>query len=110
MLPDGYGDELFDEFYTLLAHTTYDHLNQPKPKTKSQIASESKPQLESISSQINKLRNECHLSVEELADKIGIDPRSVKRHLAGTTQPYPQYLRAYQTVFSNLLNRPISIH
>lgn len=110
LIPWGYGDDLYEYFRNLLWDTTYADLNPPKPKQeKSQPTSESRLQTESIGDQIKRLRNECHLSTEELAIKIGIDPRSVKRHLAGKSRPYPQHLRAYQTVFSDLLNRPVSI-
>jgi DNA-binding transcriptional regulator YiaG len=110
MIPGGYADELYEYFRNVLWDTTYADLNPPKPKQKkSQPTSESRAQTESIAAQINRLRNECHLSTEELAVKINIDPRSVKRHLAGKSRPYPQHLRAYQTVFSELLNRPVSI-
>lgn len=108
MLPDGYSDELYEHFRKLLWDTTYADLNPSKPET-NQPTNELRTKPETIADQINRLRSECHLSTEELAEKIGVDPRSVKRHQAGKTRPYPQHLRAYQRVFSELLNRQVSI-
>jgi ribosome-binding protein aMBF1 (putative translation factor) len=64
---------------------------------------------DTLGSQINRLREECHLTEEELAEKIDIDIRSVQRHLAGETVPYARYLRRYETEFSKLLNRRVVI-
>ena len=49
--------------------------------------------------QIERLRQEAHMSVEELADEIDVEPRSVYRHLSGETLPHPKYLAAYERVF-----------
>lgn len=67
------------------------------------------PPTPTVGKQINALRNECRLSVEQLAEKIGIEPRSVQRHIADSTAPYPRHLRKYETEFSKLLNRKIVI-
>ncbi len=109
MIPAGYSDELYDEFYEVLAHTTYDHLNPPKSKKKPQPVSQPKPQLESIADQINRLRNECHLTTEELAEQIGVDARTARRHLGNKSNPYPRHITAYERVFSKLLNRQVVI-
>jgi|SRR6185437_4898514 len=110
MIPSGYEDDLYEFFRHLLWKTTYSHLNAPKANKKLEPVSKQATLLkETIADQINHLRKECHLSTEELADKIGIDTRSVKRHVAGKSTPYPQHLRAYQKIFSELLNRQISI-
>lgn len=68
-----------------------------------------KPKTETIGEQINRLREECRLTVEELAERIGIEPRSVQRHEAGTSTPYARHLRTYEKEFSKLLNRQIVI-
>jgi len=69
----------------------------------------SAPRAETIAAQIQRLREECRLTTEELAEKIGIEARSVQRHLAGTI-PYDRHLRAYESLFSKLLNRKIVIN
>jgi len=71
--------------------------------------SPSTPKRETVATQINRLREECHLTAEELAEKIGIEPRSVQRHLAGSSVPHGRHVRAYERVFSNLLNRQVVI-
>jgi hypothetical protein len=64
---------------------------------------------EAIGAQINRLRDECHLTEEELAEKVDIDIRSVQRHLANEVKPYARHLRTYEMVFSKLLNRKVVI-
>lgn len=65
---------------------------------------------DSVGSQLNRLKDECHLTAEELAEKIDIDPRSVQRHLAGTSVPHARHLRAYEKEFSKLLNRKVVVN
>lgn len=62
----------------------------------------------SVASQIEQLRVECRLTVEQLADKMKLEPRSVYRHLAGT-KPRIGHLGAYENVFSELLGRKVVI-
>ncbi len=64
---------------------------------------------ETIGSQLSALKEECRLTVEELAELIEIQVRSVQRHLAGDSIPYDRHLRAYEREFSKLLNRQIVI-
>ncbi len=59
--------------------------------------------------QIRKLRSEAHLSVEELAEAIEAEPRSVFRHLSGKALPQPKNLAAYQRFFSERLGRKVLI-
>lgn len=72
-------------------------------------AASAPPKPETIGEQINRLREECHLTPEELAVKIGIDVKSVRRHLKDRSIPYERTLWAYETLFSKLLNRQIVI-
>jgi DNA-binding XRE family transcriptional regulator len=65
---------------------------------------------ETVGAQINRLREECRLTVEEIAEKIGVEPRSVQRHEADTSIPYARHLRAYEREFSKILNRKIVIN
>jgi hypothetical protein len=63
------------------------------------------PKPESVGQQINRLREECQLTVDELAERMNLDVRSVRRHLAGDTTPYDRHLWAYRRLFYKLLNR-----
>jgi len=72
-------------------------------------AAQSEQAPETVSTQISRLREECHLTEEELAEKIDMDIRSVQRHLAGKVVPYARHLRIYERVFSKILNRQIVI-
>jgi hypothetical protein len=66
--------------------------------------------VETIGAQINRLREEAsHLSEEELAEKTGLDIRTVQRNIANETTPSGRNLRAYERVFSKLLNRQVVI-
>jgi ribosome-binding protein aMBF1 (putative translation factor) len=64
---------------------------------------------ETIAAQIRRLREECHLTAEELAEEVELDSRTVQRHLAGETTPYARHVRIYEMVFSKLLSRQIVI-
>jgi len=74
-----------------------------------QIESLPSPKSPTVGPQINNLREECHLTVEELAEHIQMDTRSVQRHIASERIPYARHLRAYERVFSKLLNRHVVI-
>jgi hypothetical protein len=64
---------------------------------------------DTLGAQINRLREECRLTEEELAEKVDMDIRSVQRHLANEVIPYARNLLVYERVFSKLLNRQIVI-
>ena len=82
----------------------------PPPEANPQIIpSLVPPKPETIGAQINRLREECHLTEEELAEKIDMDIRSVQRHLANKIKPYARHLRTYERVFSKLLNKQVVI-
>jgi len=82
---------------------------QGDPSRKSVQASPASPITETVGAQINHLREECHLTAEELAEEVELDSRTVQRHLADETTPYARHLRIYERVFSKLLNRPVVI-
>jgi hypothetical protein len=60
------------------------------------------PETESVGRQLSRLREECRLTTEELAELIDVDTRSVQRHLAGDSIPYDRHLRRYEREFSKL--------
>ena len=65
--------------------------------------------VDSIGAQINRLREECRFSVEELAEEVELETRSVQRHIADVHIPHNRHLRAYERTFSKLLNRQVVI-
>ena len=67
------------------------------------------PKAETVGAQISRLRDECHLSEEELAEKTNMGIRSVQRHIAGESMPQAKNIRAYERIFSKLLNRQVVI-
>jgi DNA-binding XRE family transcriptional regulator len=76
---------------------------RPRPATNRRTSVKA----DTLGSQINRLRQECHLTVDELAEKIDIDVRSVRRHLKDDSVPYDRHIWAYQRLFSKLLNRQV---
>jgi hypothetical protein len=69
------------------------------------------PKQETIGEQIDRLRRECDdMTVEELAEKVELDPTNVSRHIRDKSKPTHRNRRQYQRVFSNILNRKIVIN
>jgi DNA-binding XRE family transcriptional regulator len=58
---------------------------------------------QTIAAQLQKLRDECRWTIPELAEAVGIDPRTVDRHLAGKSNPYPRTISAYERAFGKHL-------
>jgi len=79
---------------------------EPQPAPQPEPAA---PKPESIGEQIRRLREECHLSEEELAEEVELDTRTVQRHEADDMKPQPRRIRAYEEIFSKLLNRKVVI-
>jgi DNA-binding XRE family transcriptional regulator len=78
------------------------------PQVQSSVP-KSKIKRQTIGEQIDGLREECRLTIEQLAHEIKVNPRTVQRHLADEATPYLTRLRAYERVFSKLLNRQVVI-
>jgi hypothetical protein len=66
-------------------------------------------QFESLAQQLTRLRDQCHLTVEEIAEQISIDARSVYRHLSGASKPHKRHIAAYERVFSKALDTKVVI-
>jgi len=64
---------------------------------------------ESVSDQLARLRVEARLTVEQLAERMKLAPRSVERHLSGQTSPRLPHLAAYERIFSEVLGRKIVV-
>jgi len=62
-----------------------------------------------LSAQIRRLQNECGISAEEMAEALGIEPRSIYKHLAGQTVPRRNHLAAYEKLFSERLNKSVTL-
>jgi DNA-binding transcriptional ArsR family regulator len=60
-----------------------------------------------LQDQIEWLRIESRLTIEDLAEAIDLTPRSVSRHLAGEAIPRPRNIAAYERVFTRKLGRVI---
>jgi len=78
---------------------------RPRPS----LTSPTPAKAETVGAQIQRLRVECDLKEEALAEHIGIDIRSVQRHLASEQLPRALTLRKYEKTFPKLLNRQIVI-
>ena len=66
-------------------------------------------QKESTGQQIDRLRKECRWTIEELAEKVGINIRTVQRHIADKSSPYSRHLSGYERAFSKALNIKVVI-
>jgi hypothetical protein len=64
---------------------------------------------ESLGHQINQLRKESRMTVEELADRMKFNARTVQHHIADTRRPLGRNLRGYERIFSKSLQRKIVI-
>jgi len=64
-------------------------------------------QTESMTDALSRLRIESRLTIEELAQKVRIDQRSVERHLSGKTIPRIGHIGAYERAFSNILKTKV---
>jgi DNA-binding transcriptional ArsR family regulator len=59
--------------------------------------------------QIERLRVESRLTIEDLAEAIELTPRSVSRHLAGEAVPRLRQIAAYERVFTRKLGKAIHL-
>jgi DNA-binding XRE family transcriptional regulator len=58
---------------------------------------------------IKELREECRMTVEQLAEAVKMSARSVERHESGDSAIRLSNLREYESVFSKKLNRTIRL-
>jgi DNA-binding XRE family transcriptional regulator len=106
LMPMWTSGELFrDE----LVHTLRIYVRQlPKPSSSppERALPENKP---SIQQQLDDLRNECRLTVEDLAEALDVAPRSIYRHLSGEAIPRNRQVAAYEKLFSKQLGKSIRL-
>lgn len=108
-------DETYDWLEQILYETLNAHLEERKALKKKSAAKPPQktpqtPTSKPIGTQIDDLRKECRLTVEELADALDVDPRSVYRHLSGKADPRSRHLAAYEKLFSQKLGNPIRLN
>jgi DNA-binding transcriptional ArsR family regulator len=63
---------------------------------------------EPLAEQIKRLKDECDITAEEIAEALGVVPRSIWKHLAGTTVPRRGHLVAYERLFTERLGRSVT--
>jgi DNA-binding XRE family transcriptional regulator len=78
---------------------------EEQPAKPSPSPSAPKMPAETIAAQIERLRAECRLTVEDLAEALDVEPRSVYRHLSGKTIPRKKQTAAYEKLFSKHLGK-----
>lgn len=59
--------------------------------------------------EIEKLRAECRITLEELAEETGFDQSTIHRHESGRSTPQPWRISKYEKIFSKLLRRDVVI-
>ena len=64
---------------------------------------------DTIATQIESLRLECDLTQQQLSDAVGLELRTVQRHLSGESLPYLRTISTYEKHFSKRLKRQVVI-
>ena len=91
---------------TLIEHVATTDAKPSEPTMQSNLAQRT---VESIAKQLVRLRAEAHITMEELAGELDVDPRSVFRHFSGESSPRDRHLAAYERVFSDRLKTKVVI-
>jgi hypothetical protein len=65
---------------------------------------------ETIAHQLQRLREECRWTIEDLAAATGMSTRTVARHLSGVGIPYPKNIFAYERAFFKRLKKQVVIN
>jgi hypothetical protein len=82
----------------------------PQPETPvSPPQPASAPLTRSIAQQLKDLQDESRMTVEEMAEAIEIEPRSVFRHLSGDSIPRAKQIGAFERLFTDKLGRPVRL-
>jgi ribosome-binding protein aMBF1 (putative translation factor) len=66
-------------------------------------------EVDTTGSQIERLRQECRWSEEDLADAVGLDLTTVSRHIRGVMEPTTRNCGKYDRAFSKHLKRKVLI-
>ena len=93
--------------------------SQPTPEAQSEPGAAKQPQVdqsedamvdaETVAAQIQRLRDECRWTNEDLAEAADLSTRQVARHVSGEAMPYKRNIATYERVFSKKLKRQIVI-
>jgi hypothetical protein len=67
------------------------------------------PPERSIGGQLEALRVECDLTQQKLSDELGMELRTVQRHLSGESRPSRRAVASYEKYFSKRLNTKVVI-
>jgi ribosome-binding protein aMBF1 (putative translation factor) len=81
----------------------------PPPDTQSESEPIPNSFKETVGDQIQRLRRECNWTIERLAEKVGLDESTVKRHLAGKQTAHLSTISLYQQAFSKALKKDVFI-
>jgi hypothetical protein len=79
------------------------------PPTALTVAQAEHPKTETLAKQIRALRQECRMTIEELASAVHLAARNVRRHEAGQSQIRARNLHEYERVFSGKLKRQVRL-
>jgi len=82
---------------------------RPTPKSDSSVKPVGVGNMETVGQQVNRFREDCRLTVEELAEQAGLDATTVGRHIRGEMKASLRSIGAYERVFSKILERKIVI-
>jgi DNA-binding XRE family transcriptional regulator len=102
----------YNQFVTpQLERIISEHLKaKAKKKKEPTLPKSDHKKLVPLGTQIDSLRKECRMTVEELADALDVTPRSVYRHLSGEADPRPRQIAAYEKLFSQKLGKPVHLN
>jgi DNA-binding transcriptional regulator YiaG len=64
---------------------------------------------ESLPEILKSLRREARLTVDKVAERLGVTPRSVARHESGESKIKNSNIRAYEDLFTKELKRPVKL-
>lgn len=105
LIPDMVRDEDIREMEGKLCDTLNEHL---KAETSAQ-PKQTLPDIEPISKQLENLRIESRLTVEQLAEGVDLALRSVYRHLSEDSAPSRRNIGAYERFFSARLSKTVHL-
>jgi hypothetical protein len=105
--PDIHTNEKYYSYFVDQAAREYlvDRARQHKKR----LSVTPQPEAQAIEGQLDALRVECRLTVEDLAEALDIAPRSVYRHLSGEAIPRNRQIAAYENLFSKQLGKSIHL-
>lgn len=100
-LLDIYNQKLLE---TVTEHALRRHLRSPEDDEAQQMSSSS-----TVAAQLCVLKDEGRLSAQALADGIGVNLRTVQRHLTGEQYPRAAQILAYENFLSEKLRRLVKL-